>query len=191
MKYFAFVDPSGGSADSMTLAVARRPLLGSAAVLAGHWERRPPFSPDAVVEEFAQILKGYKITQVVGDRYAGEWPRERFRVHGISYVPSERTRSEIYLEFLALVNSKRVRMPNNKRIRQQLVMLERRVSRGGRDSVDHAPGAHDDLANAVAGVLVLASDTRASAEPFVEVITANSRGWVSADGPERWWKKVW
>jgi hypothetical protein len=27
--------------------------------------------------------------------------------------------------------------------------------RGGRDSIDHAPGAHDDIANAVAGALLL------------------------------------
>jgi len=32
--------------------------------------------------------------------------------------------------------------------------LERRTSRGGRDTIDHAPGNHDDIANAVAGVLV-------------------------------------
>ena len=33
--------------------------------------------------------------------------------------------------------------------------LERRTSRAGKDSVDHGPGAHDDLANAAAGTLVL------------------------------------
>ena len=38
----------------------------------------------------------------------------------------------------------------------QLTSLERRTARGGRDSIDHAPGAHDDIANAVAGALVLA-----------------------------------
>ena len=32
--------------------------------------------------------------------------------------------------------------------------LERRTARGGRDSIDHTPGGHDDLANAAAGVLV-------------------------------------
>jgi hypothetical protein len=37
----------------------------------------------------------------------------------------------------------------------QLVGLERRTTRGGRDSIDHAPGAHDDLANAAMGSLVL------------------------------------
>jgi hypothetical protein len=37
-----------------------------------------------------------------------------------------------------------------------MISLERRTSRGGRDSIDHAPGAHDDVANAVAGALVIA-----------------------------------
>jgi hypothetical protein len=32
--------------------------------------------------------------------------------------------------------------------RAQIVGLERRTARGVRDSVDHAPGAHDDVANA-------------------------------------------
>ena len=33
-------------------------------------------------------------------------------------------------------------------------VTERRTSRIGRDTIDHAPGGHDDLANAVAGALV-------------------------------------
>jgi hypothetical protein len=36
------------------------------------------------------------------------------------------------------------------------VGLEWRTARGGRDSIDHAPGAHDDLANAVAGLAAAA-----------------------------------
>jgi hypothetical protein len=42
----------------------------------------------------------------------------------------------------------------------QLVGLERRTARGGRDSIDHAPGAHDDIANAIAGSLSLANELR-------------------------------
>jgi hypothetical protein len=37
----------------------------------------------------------------------------------------------------------------------QLGSLERKVTKFGRDSVDHALGAHDDIGNAVAGVLTL------------------------------------
>ena len=36
----------------------------------------------------------------------------------------------------------------------QLCSLERRTARGGKDSIDHSPGMHDDIANAVAGALV-------------------------------------
>src|SRR5262245_64495887 len=39
--------------------------------------------------------------------------------------------------------------------RQPARGLERRTSRGGRDSIDHAPGGHDDLANAAAGAIHL------------------------------------
>jgi hypothetical protein len=35
-----------------------------------------------------------------------------------------------------------------------LCALERRTARGGRDSIDHPKGGHDDLINAAAGVLV-------------------------------------
>jgi len=38
----------------------------------------------------------------------------------------------------------------------QLALLERRVAPAGRDSVVHPKGAHDDVANAVAGALLLA-----------------------------------
>jgi len=41
------------------------------------------------------------------------------------------------------------------RLVSQLVRLERRTSRRGKDSVDHPPGSRDDVANAAAGVLVL------------------------------------
>ncbi len=73
-RYFAFVDPSGGSSDSMTLAVGHRE--GDGIILDAIRERKPPFSPDDVVQEFCAVLKSYGIAKVIGDRYAGEWARE-------------------------------------------------------------------------------------------------------------------
>jgi hypothetical protein len=94
-RYIAFCDPSGGSGgDSMTLAVGHN--QGEVAVLDLVRERKPRFSPEAVVEEFAETLQRYAVHQVVGDKYAGEWPRESFQNHGIHYKTSERTKSEIY-----------------------------------------------------------------------------------------------
>ena len=71
--YVAFCDPSGGSSDSMTLAITHRE--GDKVVVDAVRERRPPFSPDDVVIEFAATLKSYGVGTVQGDRYGGEWPR--------------------------------------------------------------------------------------------------------------------
>ena len=43
--------------------------------------------------------------------------------------------------------------PLDARLIAQICGLERRTARGGRDSIDHAPGSHDDAANAVAGLV--------------------------------------
>ncbi|MDO9411981.1 MAG: hypothetical protein Q7T81_05330 [Pseudolabrys sp.] len=151
VKYVAFVDPSGGSADSMTLAIAHAEK--DVAILDAVRERKPPFSPEAVVAEFALLLKSYRINKVCGDRYAGEWPRERFKVHGITYEPAAKPKSDLYRDLLPAINSRKVELLDIERIRTQLIGLERRTARGGKDSIDHAPGAHDDLANVVAGVM--------------------------------------
>jgi hypothetical protein len=156
IAYSAFVDPSGGSADSMTLAIAHLDKDGRA-VLDAARERRPPFSPDDVVIEFAALLKCYGIRKVTGDRYGGEWPSERFRARGIEYIPSERSKGEIYRELLPLLNGGKAELLDLPRLATQLTGLERRTARGGRDSIDHAPGAHDDFANCVAGSLLLAT----------------------------------
>ena len=157
-NYVAFVDPSGGTgADSMTLAVAHRE--GERAVLDAVREVRPPFSPETVTSDFAALLKTYRLAKVTGDRYAGEWPRERFRVHGIEYALSEQPKSDIYRDFLPVLNSGRAELLNLPRLASQLCGLERRTARSGRDSIDHAPGAHDDVANVVAGALLLANVT--------------------------------
>src|SRR5262249_36529845 len=106
--------------------------------------------------EFAALLKSYRVHRVTGDRYAGEWPRERLRMHGIEYETSDRPKSDLYRDLLPLLNSGRCELLDNARLIAQLVGLERRTARSGRDSIDHAPGAHDDLANAAAGALVCA-----------------------------------
>jgi hypothetical protein len=153
--YRAFVDPSGGSADSFTLAVAHRDKASGNVLLDALRERKPPFSPEAVVDEFCTLLRQYGLRTVTGDRYAGEWPRERFRVHGVTYEPSERPKSDIYRDVLPLLNAGRVELLDAPRLAAQLCGLERRTARGGRDSIDHAPGQHDDLANAACGALRL------------------------------------
>ncbi len=161
-RYVGFVDPSGGSMDSMTLAVAHRERDKDSVLLDAVREVRPPFSPEAVVREFAQVLKSYRVTRVQGDRYGGEFSRELFRKFGITYDVSAKPKSDLYRDVLPLINSGRIELLDHPKLISQIIGLECRTARSGRDSIDHAPGAHDDLANAVAGALLGAQNAQKS-----------------------------
>ncbi len=161
--YRAFVDPSGGSADSYVLAIAYDDVRVindekiTIPVLAKVKEWVPKFDPEQVSKEVVEICKAYRITGVTGDAYGGEWPRQPLRKGGIAYELSEKTRSELYLDFLPVVNSARCELLDSHHHRKavnQFSNLERRVGRTGKDSVDHPPGSHDDVANAIAGAMV-------------------------------------
>ncbi|GAN81469.1 hypothetical protein [Acidocella aminolytica] len=156
-RYVAFIDAAGGSGtDSMTMAIAHEDkTLGP--VLDVLRERKPPFSPESVVMEFAATLKSYGIYKAESDKWGGDWVGEAFRKQGITVTPSAAPKSEIYRELLPLLNAHKCSLLDHPRLVQQLCGLERRTARGGRDSIDHAPNAHDDVANAAAGALVLVS----------------------------------
>lgn len=148
-RYSAFVDPSGGSADSFTMAISHRD--GDRVIVDATREVRPPFSPETVINDFSILLKSYRVARVHGDRYGGEFPRELFRKRGIEYQCADKPKSDLYRDLLPLLNSGRIVLPKSDRLVNQLTGLERRVSRSGKDSIDPSSGAHDDLANAVAG----------------------------------------
>ena len=152
--YHAFVDPSGGSKDSFTLAIAHNEA--DKAILDLLREKKAPFSPESVTKEYSELLKSWGIHFVTGDKYAGEYPRELFRKFGIEYKVSELSRSEIYVEFLAVLNSGRAELLDHTRLHTQLLGLERRTGRGA-DIIDHGPNGKDDVANSGAGALLLAS----------------------------------
>jgi hypothetical protein len=139
LRYSAFVDPSGGSSDSMTMAIAHKE--GEVHIIDVAKEIPAPFDPESAVAEFVRVLKAYRIRKVVGDRYAASWSSTAFERHGIRYEHSPMNRSELYLETLPALNAKRVRLLDNARLIGQLANLERRTTRGGKDSVDHSPGA--------------------------------------------------
>jgi hypothetical protein len=161
-----FTDAAGGSGtDSFTLAGAMTNSDGKRVVVLTR-ERRPPFSPDEVTREFAEIIKSYGGSSVTGDRYAGEWPRERFAQAGVSYKVSARTKSEIYQNALPLLTAGQIELPDSARLIAQCCALERRVARGGRESIDHPPRGHDDLINAVLGAALAVGDVpRGGGEP--------------------------
>ena len=58
INYAGFVDTSGGGADSFALAIAHKE--GEFGVHDVIREVRPPLSPEAVITEFADLLKAYQ-----------------------------------------------------------------------------------------------------------------------------------
>jgi hypothetical protein len=187
IAYVAFVDPSGGSADSFTLAIAHR--QDDHFVVDATREHKPPFSPSSVVEEDATFIKTYGISSVTGDRYAGEWPREQFRKFDIEYVVADKTKSDLYRDLLPLLNSARIELLDDSRLLTQLLHLERHVGRAGKDAIDHAPRQHDDLVNAVAGAVLAcmthrtAADNARDAKALQSVLsTARPSRWGNLDG---------
>jgi hypothetical protein len=119
---YGYVDPSGGARDSFAIAVAHRD--GGGVVVDCVRETRPPFLPEQVIAECAVLLKSYHCTKVVGDRYGGEFPREQFQKRGIRYEVSAKVKSELYVDFLPLLNSGSVMLPRSDRLVAQLASLE-------------------------------------------------------------------
>jgi hypothetical protein len=155
-RYFAFCDPAGGSgSDSMTLAIAHADYARQKVILDLIVGVEPPFEPGLVVATFAGHMTRYGLRFVEGDRYAGDWPLDRFRAHSIGYQPSELTTSEIYKDWLPALMERKVDLPDDKKLRSQLLALDRRPSRGG-DIIDHPKNGHDDYVTAAAGALLKA-----------------------------------
>lgn len=163
-KYWAFVDVSGGRGDAAALAVAAK-VDGELTIHhVGHW--KAPFDPERVVTEMVATLKRYGLSRVVGDNYAGEWVASAFTKRGIKYARSEKNKSELYLELLPKLCSGGIRLLDHEPTIAQLCALERRTRSGGRDTIDHPPGGHDDLANVIAGVCQVAITPRIQVGAF-------------------------
>jgi hypothetical protein len=178
IQYFAFTDASGGVSDSFTLAVGHHDKDGCV-VLDLLFEKRPPFDPYAVTAEIVALLKTYRCGVVVGDNYAAKWVSQAFVKAGAMYRKSEINRSEIYLSVLPLFTSGRARLLDSPRLISQFAGLERRTFPTGKDRVNHGPAGHDDLCNAAAGALELASRMPVQKIPMVGASWwSKNTGWV-------------
>lgn len=157
-KYVAFADVSGGRVDDATFAIAHR---NGRTVIVDHLKRyRPPFNPQDVCGDIAEEIKRYGIKRITGDNYAAEFVARAFTANGIRYQKADRPKSMLYAELLPRLCSGEIELPDNEILVDQLAGLERRTRSGGRDVIDHPPGSHDDLANAVAGVATVAAVNR-------------------------------
>lgn len=96
VTYHAFCDPSGGSADSMALAIAHRE--GDTIILDCLVEKPAPFNAAAVTAEMAKTLREYGLTECRGDRYGAQWVVQSFAANGVTYRHSHSDRSAIYAD---------------------------------------------------------------------------------------------
>jgi hypothetical protein len=156
IEYFAMADPAGGTGkDSFSIAIGHREP-GNMVVIDVLRERQPRFVPKAVVKEYSDLLKRYRVSKIKSDQYAMAWASDEWARNNIICEKSALTKSEIYLAALPVLMSGQARLLDIERLRDQLTGLERRVYASGRESVDDsgAQSAHDDLANVCCGVLV-------------------------------------
>jgi hypothetical protein len=82
---YQFCDPSGGSSDSMALAIAHRE--GDTVILDCLVEKPAPFNAAAVTAEMAKTLHEYGLTECRGDRYGPQWVVQGFADHLLPQQP--------------------------------------------------------------------------------------------------------
>ena len=131
VSYRGFVDPSGGRADSMTMAIAHYDYAKQVVVLNCLREIKPPFSPEAVVQDLLQFQKlppqfgsGRHTTRANGRA-------NNLASSELTTPPSAKPKSQLYTDLLPLVNSLRIELLHDPKLINQLCGLERRTARGG------------------------------------------------------------
>ena len=157
-QYLAWIDMASGASgsghDSAAVAIAHP--VGGKYVVDAMRERQPPFDPRQVLWEFAELAKRYIVIEASGDDWAKGFVSGGLSDFGLTYVkPPKLDKTAVYHELLYLVNSGQVEFLDDKRLMSQFVQLERKS--GSTLKFDHPTGGHDDLANAVAGSIVMAA----------------------------------
>jgi hypothetical protein len=148
--YRGFVDSSSGRGDAFTLSVGHREGEKIVVDLLKAWD--PPFNPQQVTGEAAEILRQYRLDKVTGDRFSGGWIFSEFAKHHIDYQLCEKNRSELYLTLEPFVNTALIELPQDDRLIKELCGLERKRGKAGKDQIDHGRLGSDDRANSVAGL---------------------------------------
>jgi hypothetical protein len=183
VTYYATCDMSGGSADDAVLAIGHAADDGR--VVVDRVEQQagsPPFNPRTAVHKFFGLMREYWISRVTGDRYAGLTFRSDFESYGATYFVCQRTTSELYEALEPVINAGLVELPDDPKLLEQILTL---VHRGGK--IDHEPGAHDDYANAVAGLVhLIRPNVFVERIPFVAAYAASKTSGVISDGGVYW-----
>jgi hypothetical protein len=166
VRYVAACDASGGGPDAFTLAIVHAEGQGASRrivhdVMRGWGKPRDGQTDlEGAVQKIAELVRGYAVSTIIGDRYARGWVREAFKRHGLAYedatvrgpdgAPVYLDRSSAYAEIEPLFAVGLIAVLDHPTLQRELRNLERRPSQGGKDKIDHPHGQHDDYANALA-----------------------------------------
>jgi hypothetical protein len=179
--YHSFVDMSGGGsgagADASTLVVGH---LDGERFIADVVRGRHG-DPHAAALDYSQCAKQYHCRVIWGDAYSKEWCAGFYRsAGGLDYRQSPLTRSQLYLEGQVHFTRGLVSIPANPTLLRELRLLERRVARSGKDSVDHGIGGHDDYSNSLFGCLYVAMKATKQRAPKIvsPAIFSKQMGWI-------------
>jgi hypothetical protein len=158
IRYFAFVDISGGRSDAAALGIAHKEA--TKVIIDFVKLYKAPHSPHEVIRLMCEELRRFGVRRITGDNYSAEFTAGAFQTNGIRYEKATLPKSGLYLELLPRLCSGEIELLDNELLIEQLASLERRTRSGGRDIIDHPQGQHDDLANCVAGVTTVAGKRR-------------------------------
>jgi len=167
--YCAFTDMAGGSGgDSAVTCIGHqeRTKDGHIIVIDRLVITGPPFNAERTVAEHGRILNEYRCDKTIGDRYTGSVYQQLFSKF-VQYEFSELSKSELYSAALTFLTSGKVQLLDCDRLINELCSLERRVARGSsRESIDAPHGMHEDVANAVCGLIATIGDANELSEYF-------------------------
>jgi hypothetical protein len=156
IEYRCFVDmSSGGGTDSTAMCIGHRASDADRDIIMVDYLRqsRPPFNPHEIIAGIAGILQNWNIRQVTGDNYAGNFVPAAFAKYGVAYQASKLSASELYIAALPTFTSGSLALLDQADVVGQLVNLRRNIGQAGKETVLYMRGQHDDLANALCGLI--------------------------------------
>jgi hypothetical protein len=106
VAHWAFIDTAGGGGqDSVALCITRREKDRAVVCRVDEW--KPPFAAPAVAVEVVGVLQEYNLTTVTGDAFSGQtWPSVLKDAGLASYVVADKSKSDIFHDFLPLLNGR-------------------------------------------------------------------------------------
>lgn len=144
----------GLTKDSAALVMVHQ--RGESLIVAEIVELRPTreraLRPSELCQTFADIMRAHGCSYAYGDQYYRHALVEVLENNGFSYAEGPSPPSEAYVRARTLMREGRVRLPNHKRLLQQLRETVGVATSGGRLSIQHprkSNGGHGDIADAL------------------------------------------